>query len=289
MEIDKKIRNSCAQYRFLEELLRTNSYTRFPEEPIDSIRRKCDVDNLAVKISNLLKLGDRPAYSLQKILEFDHGVKILFYPFSEGSAVSLVDPDIGYVIVVNSNEAPWRRNYDIAHELFHLMTWKATVQQCQDKEQCSGEIEGKAERFASVLLLPEGEVRKEINERIASQGEITHSDISDIAQSFGISVQALCYRMAHLNFIKWEKAHELAQDKELLQTCRRKRVKEKQAKPEPERFYSLAVRCLRKGLISRGRFAEIVEIDRYDIDKFIEDRGLMASEGNKVEIMAAGC
>ncbi len=57
-------------------------------------------------------------------------------------------------------------------------------------------------------------------------------------------------------------------------------------KPEPERFHYLAIRCLRKGLISRGKFTEIVNIDRSDIDEFIRNKGLMEQEGNTIEIMA---
>jgi predicted HTH domain antitoxin len=61
----------------------------------------------------------------------------------------------------------------------------------------------------------------------------------------------------------------------------------KDVKPiQSERFTNLAIRCLRKGLISRGKFAELLNIDRSDIDDFIEDLGLMEPEGNTIEMMA---
>jgi hypothetical protein len=40
----------------------------------------------------------------------------------EGSAASIWGP-FGPAILMNSNEAPWRRNYNFAHEVFHLITW----------------------------------------------------------------------------------------------------------------------------------------------------------------------
>jgi len=46
------------------------------------------------------------------------------------------------------------------------------------------------------------------------------------------------------------------------------------------------VKCLRKGFLSRGKFAEIVGIDRSEIDLFIEAEGLMETEGTPIEIMA---
>jgi hypothetical protein len=44
---------------------------------------------------------------------------------------------------------------------------------------------------------------------------------------------------------------------------------------------------LRKGLVSRGKFAELLDIDRADIDEVIESYGLTESEGESVEIVAA--
>jgi hypothetical protein len=44
---------------------------------------------------------------------------------------------------------------------------------------------------------------------------------------------------------------------------------------------------LRKGLISRGKFAELLNIDRVDIDEVIESYGLTEAEGESVEIVAA--
>ena len=149
------------------------------------------------------------------------------------------------------------------------------------------DIEKKADRFASNLLLPENEIRKEIEDRINMQDKFTNSDMVDIAQEFGVSTKALLYRMANLRFIKWEAADKLAKDQEFAEISRQKRRHEWSKKPKSERFVSLAVRCLRKGLISRGKFADIVDIDRCEIDDFIEDTGLMEQEGTPIEIMAS--
>lgn len=39
-----------------------------------------------------------------------------------------------------------------------------------------------------------------------------------------------------------------------------------------EQFNRLAVECLKKGLLSRGRFAEFIGIDRCEIDMFIREK-----------------
>ena len=108
----------------------------------------------------------------------------------------------------------------------------------------------------------------------------------DLAREFGVSTKALLYRMANLRFFTWERADELAKNEELSTLDKKRRRADWGPQPRSERFDFLAVQCLRKGLISRGKFAEMVEIDRSDIDSFIEGYGLMETEGGQVEIMA---
>src|SRR3972149_1235797 len=287
-QIEAEISYRCEQYNLLEKLLNLKvKRGRFLDVTIDDISSNNDIDKLSERIHRILALGSRPAFTLQRVLEQDFGVKILFETIPDGSAVSTYSPEFGAVIVINSDEAPWRRNYDLAHDLFHLVTWKVMPKKDLEDTSYSADIEKKADRFASNLLLPENEVRKEIDDRINMQEKFTNSDLVDIAQEFGVSTKALLYRMANLRFINWEDADKLAKDQEITEISRQKRSYEWGKKPGSERFTSLAVRCLRKGLISRGKFAEIVDIDRCEIDDFIEDTGLMEQEGTPIEIMAS--
>lgn len=289
-EAEGKITHLCRQYHLLETLLglKEEEEFRLIEVRKSDIRTDADVDGLAEKVVNLLGLGKRPALSVQKILEQDYGVKILYHPLSEfGSAASMIHPEYGAVIVVNSNEAPWRRNYDLAHELFHLITWKIVTPEELEDNTFFRDIEKKAERFASSLLLPAMEVEKEISDRMKAQKGISYSDLVDISRDFGVSTVALVYRLANLRLIEWETAARIAKDKKLTDMDKLIRKEEWGEKPVSERYYTLAIKCLRKGLLSRGKFAEITEIDRSEIDEFIGDRGLMESEGATIEIMAS--
>lgn len=287
-QIEAEIYYRCEQFHLLEKLLnlKTKKGT-FIDVSIDDIGSNNEITTLSEKLRDYLSLGSRPAFTLQKVLEQDFGVNILFETMPAGSAVSTCNPEFGSVIVINSEEAPWRRNYDLAHELFHLVTWKAVSLKDLEDQSYFNDIEKKAERFASILLLPGNDVKKEVLERIETQKQFTYSDVVDIAMEFGVSAKALLYRMANLRLLAWEEADRIAKDEELTEISRHKRQDEKGEKPKSERFISLAVRCLRKGLISRGKFAEMVSIDRSDINDFIEETGLMELEGNPIEIMAS--
>ncbi len=288
-EIEKDIFSRCERYRLLETLLKLKPKERFINVTIDDIGTNYKVQKLALEVSRLLKLGRRPAFTLQKVLEQDYGIKVLYYSLTEGSSVSTINSYLGSVIVINKDEAPWRQNFDLAHELFHLITWDAVVlsQNYKDVEY-NADIERKANAFASALLLPDEEVKSEIMERVEVSRKLTYSDVVDIAIEFGVSTQALVYRLFHLKFIpSFEQADEIAKNVDLLQLSNEKRIGEWEER-EPEKFIALAIRCLRKGLISRGKFAEFLDInDRSDIDDYITSRGFMEEEGSSIEIMAS--
>ncbi|MDQ5987446.1 MAG: hypothetical protein CSYNP_03186 [Syntrophus sp. SKADARSKE-3] len=289
-EIEAYIKNRFEQYRLIERLLDIDTGINaqlITVKPAD-IRTNIQIDGLASKIGNMLNLGSRPAPSLQRVMEQSLQIKILFVELSDfGSAASTVHPELGTAIIVNNEEAPWRINFTLAHELFHIITWNTlSPAEMENNEQSFSEIERKADRFASALLLPEVEIRQELDKRVIEQ-KLPYSDIVDVAREFGVSTSALLYRMANLRFMPWEKANDLAKSDELTMIDRRIRKDATCEAPVSERFILLSVKCLRKGLISRGKFAEILGIDRAEIDELLESRGLTEMEGESLEIVAS--
>jgi len=175
-ETEGKIFLKCEQYNLLEKLLNLSIDRGFVDASKEDIRNNHQIGSLALRTSDMLKLGSRPSFTLQKVLEQDYGVKILFLPLEYGSAVCTVHPQCGKAIVINSKEAPWRRNYDMAHELFHLILWKVFPPRELADEKLFAEMEKKAEKFASMLLLPENEVVEETARFLESNKKITYSD-----------------------------------------------------------------------------------------------------------------
>lgn len=285
-ETEREIFCLCEQYHVMEQLLGIKSEKGFMEVTRESINSKMSINRLAKETRALMGLGQRPSCSLHKVLEQEYGVKILYYPLAYGSAASMVHPEMGKAVVISANEVPWRQNFDLAHELFHLILWKAfSLDEMKDAFFFS-DVEKKADRFASMLLLPEDEVRRELDQIMVNNKQVNYSDIVDIAIEFGVSAKALVYRLADINLVKWDTANALAQDEELAEVSRQKRLQDQKTR-RSDRFNALAVRCLRKGFISRGKFAELVNIDRSDIDDYIAGMGMMESEGKTVEVMAS--
>lgn len=285
-QTEREIFSLCEQYHMMEQLLGIKSEKGFLDVTRESVKTNTAINRLAKDTGMMMGLGQRPSCSLHKVLEQEYSVKILYYPLAYGSAASMVHADMGKAVVINANEVPWRQNYDLAHELFHLILWKAfSLEEMKDALFFS-DIEKKADSFASMLLLPEDEIRREIDQITENNKHLTYSDIVDIAIDFGVSAKALIYRLAFINLIKWETAGTLAKDEELAEISRQKRIQNIEAR-RSDRFISLAVRCLRKGFISRGKFADLLNIERSDIDDYIENKGMMDSEGKMVEVMAS--
>ena len=285
-QTEREIFSLCEQYYMMEQLLGIKSEKGFLEVTRESVKTNAAINRLVKETGMMMGLGQRPSCSLHKVLEQEYSVKILYYPLAYGFAASMVHADMGKAVVINANEVPWRQNYDLAHELFHLILWKAfSIEEMKDDIFFS-DIEKKADSFASMLLLPEDEIRREIDQITENNKHLTYSDIVDIAMDFGVSAKALIYRLAFINLIKWETADTLAKDEELAEISRQKRIQNIEAR-RSDRFISLAVRCLRKGFISRGKFADLLDIERSDIDDYIENKGMMDSEGKTVEVMAS--
>ena len=245
-------------------------------------------DKLGADIHNFLDLGSRPFLNLLNVLENKLRFKILHLSLGDGvSGASVVDNALGAGILINANDAPWRRNFDLAHELFHIITWNVFSPEEIGNGTEKTRPEQYADIFASSLLLPEAHLIDALKET-ATGNEVRLIDIIELAKEFGVSTEAILWRFVNLKILKKSQAQKVLDNKEfrsLDRDMRRKLYKEDRPSKFPSRFLSLACRCLMEGKISRGTFAEYLEIDRAEIDDYLADAGFV--EENYAKIVAA--
>ena len=190
-------------------------------------------------------------------------------------------------MLINANDAPWRRNFDLAHELFHIVTWNVFSRE----EVGDGTVKTKPEQFAnafaSSLLLPHEHLLQALEE-VTVNNAIRLVDIIELAKEFEVSTDAILWRLVNLNVLKKETVQNLIEDpkrKELDRTLRRPLYGKTAVSKYPERYISLCCRCLLEGKISRGVFANYLEIDRADVDSYLDKFGFR--ENNYEEIASA--
>ncbi|MDH5385533.1 MAG: XRE family transcriptional regulator, partial [Candidatus Aminicenantes bacterium] len=236
------------------------------------------VENLASKYISILKLGFRPACSLPKILEEEMGIKIIFLPIdSDISGGSTIDEEFGMAVLVNAIDAPWRRNFDLAHEFFHLITWENFVPEeiYQDKARGKSRVEQLADVFAASLLIPENEVRDEFEER-TEKDSISYLNLVDIARDFDVSIEALLWRLVNLGLLKKEniqKELEKGTIKDIDKKHRRTDWGETEKTYLSTKYISLAIKAFHLGKISKGKLAEYVGENYSAIPSFLKRYG----------------
>ncbi len=242
-------------------------------------------DKLGADIHKKLDLGSRPACNLLNVLESNLRFKILHLPLQEGvSGASIVDDSLGVGILININDVPWRRNYDLAHELFHIVTWDIfSAKEIGDGTKKT-RPEQYADIFASSLLLPKSHLLEALKE-VTTNNEIKKVDIIELAKDFEVSTEAILWRLVNLNRLKDLQVKKILAEpdfRDLDRTMRRGLSAQYETAKFPARFTSLACRCLMEGKISRGTFAEYLEIERPEVDDFLTEMGFAEESYEKI-------
>jgi Zn-dependent peptidase ImmA (M78 family) len=271
-EIEAEFLQLCRQYRQLE--IWTNDVCEVTLPTMKTFTGSFwypQVQGMADNAREMMGLGDRPGESLHRVLEEVCGVKIFCLDLgSAGVAACAVSLEFGSAILLNSKCAPWRRNHDLAHELFHLLTWdyfKHTEGVCEPSDQ----EEKFATCFAGNLLLPAKPVRQALYKSAGDKDRLSYEQMDDIAREFDVSLESLIWRMHYL--FRCEESDTfgyLDAAKEYVQTVHRKYDPLPPALPE--RYRSLAIKAYRNGVISIGRFAKLMKINRTEAEQFIPGR-----------------
>ncbi len=226
---------------------------------------------LAKKVRQDLSLGAQPALALLRELEEDCGLKLFHLDFEPtGTAACALSPTFGAAILLNAKNARWRRNFDLAHELFHLLTWNVFNPPGGNAGEHPAREEKLADSFASNLLMPEESVRASVNARMRDH-KLPLDAVFEIARQFDVSVEAMLWRIHWLYRTKADKARTERDIESAKASASLYEDREQTTPPaRPARFHALAVSALRKGDISLGRFAEYVGISRRQAMEYVE-------------------
>jgi Zn-dependent peptidase ImmA (M78 family)/transcriptional regulator with XRE-family HTH domain len=287
-EVEVQFLRLCEQYHNLEIWCGEPAVVSLPSATGNpATYGYAQAEDLARRVRCELQLGDRPGLSLMATLEEVCGVKIFHLNFEpSGTAAATVSDALGAAILLNSQNARWRRNHDLAHELFHLLTWPM-FHPTAEAELIAREREEKlATCFAANLLLPADPFRSAINARM-HHGKITIESLYDVAREFDVSVDSVLWRMHILYGHGQASADQTRRDIErarILAPLLEDRENQKPLYPWPARYHALAVKALRRGEIAIGRFAEYLDISRQEAMRFVEQE---VPDGEEVQVAPA--
>lgn len=279
LENYSRLENLLGLKRRWKEILTNLDSDDFAENGFEAASR------LGADIHRRLDLGSCPAGNLLNVLENTLRFKVIHLPLGAGlSGASIVDSALGAGILINANDAPWRRNFDLAHELFHIVTWKIFSHEEIGDGTRKTKPEQFADSFAARLLLPRDHLLDALKETVMNQ-QLKLVDIIELAKEFGLSSEAVLWRLVNLEKLRKNQVEKILSNagfRDMDRDLRRGLYEERQPAKFPQRYISLACRCLMEGKISRGLFAEYMEIDRSEIDDYLSAAGFAGKNYEKI-------
>jgi Zn-dependent peptidase ImmA (M78 family)/transcriptional regulator with XRE-family HTH domain len=208
-----------------------------------------DAQERAESLVAELDLGVIPAETLIDKIERELDIPVLFVDTVEadnGKTISGATchlEEMG-VILINRSETEARRFYDLAHELFHALTWDAMKPDHRESNSIEERNKGKrieqlANNFAAALLMPRASLNKLIDG--SRQGDIAH--LCEVAALLRVAPVALAWRLFNLKLIGDDTRRALSQEKQ-----------RPSVSGPPKRFSASFVRMLHEAL-ENGRLS----------------------------------
>lgn len=224
------------------------------------------------------ELGPNPAGALARVMEQELSILVLMVdaqPGISGAACRLPELD---VVLIARDEVVGRRQFDLAHELFHLLTWDAMPPAHSESARTTGgnRVEQLANNFAAAVLMPAALV-----EHYGPWAGLGESDLvarlNRVADELQVTSSALRWRLVALGELSKATATSLPEHG--LRNNGRPSVEIedgtiKMDRPPPrfsKRFAEVISYAVDKGLISLRRTASLLECAVEDIgDLFVE-------------------
>ncbi|MBU6418529.1 MAG: XRE family transcriptional regulator [Proteobacteria bacterium] len=149
------------------------------------------------------ELGDVPAARLVDVMERDLGILVLMVDAFQGiSGAACRLPELD-VVLINRHEVEGRRYFDLAHELFHILTWDAMPPEHSEEARETGgnRVEQLANNFASAVLMPTPVLDRFGDWSLIDTGELP-GRMNTAANELQVTASALKWRLVAMNRLK---------------------------------------------------------------------------------------
>jgi Zn-dependent peptidase ImmA (M78 family)/DNA-binding XRE family transcriptional regulator len=283
----------------LERLLGMDvALTALPAYPLKASGTKWEAiqqaERIAAEERRRLGLGDAALPSVAELLE-GQGVRTAKADLPDDvSGLTVADPDVGVLVVVNRAHVPWRQRFSFAHEYCHVLLdrdEKGTISRASQRDTLP---EVRANAFAAAFLMPPGGViaflhglakgkasrlKAEVFDEeaaLAAQArpapatqDIQLYDVVLLAHHFGVSQISALYRLKNLKLLNETEFADLEIQE---QAGRGKQIAETLRLSEPQeegdgiraRIVALALEAYRREEITRRKLEELAALAGLD-------------------------
>lgn len=191
LRIIETARDHLSRYLELEQIIGKQPNIDNPLNGFN-IKTKQDVERAAQKLREVWNLGTDPLFNVLELLE-DHGIKVVELEGND-SIDGFSTWVNGKIPVIGLNkqrrESLDRYRFTVLHELAHLLL---EIEEFSEKEQ-----ESFCNYFAGAMLFPLSIIERELG---LKRKHISLEELKAIKRQYGISMQAVVYRLKDLSII----------------------------------------------------------------------------------------
>lgn len=280
----------CEDYAFLEK--ETGQLPRLPpeysERPGSSKTLSAlieDAEHMAENEWRRLGLGDEPMKDIFSLIE-SQGVHVIRQDMGAGAfdGAFLYSRENGAFMIINSSRPLGRQVFTTAHEYCHCLRHRRSGilidQSTQENNQQAEKtpVERFAHLFAAAFLMPRRALEKAVknlNKHVGPEEAI------QLKRYFGVSYQAMVYRLLNLNVIPKSRKEEFLRIRPNALESSIFGVSEETPAPAglPERYVRIALDAYLMGKVTISRLAELLNTDIFELKKALADSGLKRGRG----------
>ncbi|CAC5345971.1 MULTISPECIES: helix-turn-helix domain-containing protein [Planktothrix] len=271
-----RLEELCQNYLELEKIMDAPLPRNYPQEyDVTNMPIEAAAESIAIAERQRLGLGDSPIPILRDVLEQSVGLRIFYLEMpSKYSGVYSYDEQLGGCIAINAKHPEDRRRWSLAHEYLHFLAHRRKpVLDYENQYQRKPDTERLADSFPDYFLMPTSGLLKRFNDMYQTHGKFTPTNLFTLAHYYGVSIEALGNRLESIKLIPSGTVDRL-RDRGLKV---RKVQQELGLEEIPQRtdmlpihYQYLAIEAFDQGLITEGRFANFLGVDRIEARRIAE-------------------
>jgi Zn-dependent peptidase ImmA (M78 family)/DNA-binding XRE family transcriptional regulator len=260
--IIERIRDWLERYLEVESILEVDALDfEWPSGFPQSVSSMEEIEQAALDLRDAWDIGRDPIENLTERLE-DHAIRMgcidapadfdacAFEAQSKTTSSQSFGAEVNGgipVIVFNGDPPGDRQRFSIAHELGHLVL--NVEGELEEEKACN--------RFSGAFLGPRTVFVSDVGER---RRKISQRELELLKQKYGVSMQALVYRMKDLGIITEGHFGRIFQWFNNA-GYRREEPGDSVPREQPRRFERMVEHAMAEGLITRRRAAELLDRD----------------------------
>ncbi|CAD5946894.1 Transcriptional regulator [Planktothrix tepida] len=271
-----RLEELCQNYLELEKIMDAPLPRNYPQEyDVTNMPIEAAAESIAIAERQRLGLGDSPIPILRDVLEQSVGLRIFYLEMpSKYSGLYSYDEQLGGCIAINAKHPEERRRWSLAHEYLHFLAHRRKpVLDYENQYQRKPDTERLADSFPDHFLMPTSGLLKRFNDMYQTHGKFTPTNLFTLAHYYGVSIEALGNRLESIKLIPSGTVERL-RDRGLKV---RKVQQELELEEIPQRtdmltihYQYLAIEAFDQGLITEGRFADFLGVDRLETRRIAE-------------------